>query len=692
MIEKAGVAPLILAEKMETPLVDPCSQPIFDFGREVCSHLAVAEEREWLVTNGIGGYASGTVAGVLTRRYHGLLVAALKPPLGRTLLLTKVDETIACNGESYSLFANRWDSGTVDPTGFYHLERFHLEGTIPVWTFGLAEGLLEKRIWLQPSANTTYIRYDHRRGDRPLVLTLKAMVNYRDYHSSTHAGDWQMQITPVEHGLQVNAFDGATPFYLLSTQAEARPEHTWYRNFHLSVEAYRGLDAVEDHLYAGFFRAILRPGESITLVASTEPGPNLDGFSAYAERQAYEQQLITSSGVGFKSALPAPEPDFSNLAHHLILAADQFIVRRPSASDPDGHSIIAGYPWFGDWGRDTMISLPGLTLSTGRPEVARSILRTFARFVDQGMLSNRFSDAGEIPEYNTVDATLWYFEAIRTYYAATNDDALLAELWPILQDIIGWHQRGTRYNIHVDPTGGLLYAGEPGVQLTWMDAKVGDWVVTPRIGKPVEVNALWYNSLRVMADVARRLGQPADEYEAKAEQTRNGFARFWNETAGYCYDVLDGPNGHEAALRPNQLLAVSLFHSPLEARQQRAVVDVCARYLLTPHGLRSLAASDPAYTGHYGGSPRQRDSVYHQGTVWAWLMGPFVSAHLRVYRDPTLARSYLIPLLRSLASNSVGSISEIFDGDAPFWGRGCTAQAWSVAEVLRTWQEVNTEV
>ncbi len=655
----------------------------FDFGREVCSHLAVAEEREWLVTNGLGGYASGTIAGVLTRRYHGLLVAALKPPLGRTLLLAKLDETVACNGDSYPLFANRWASGVVDPPGFHYLECFHLEGTIPVWTFGLAEGLLEKRVWLQAGANTTYIRYDYSRGSRPLVLTLKAMVNYRDYHGSTHAGDWQMQISPVAHGLRVNAYDGAAPLYLLSQQAEARPEHTWYRNFYLSVEAYRGLDAVEDHLYAGFFRAILRPGESATLVASTEPEPNLDGVMAYAERQAHEQRLMIPA-----PAVSTPATGCSDLAQHLALAADQFIVRRPLPDDPGGHSIIAGYPWFGDWGRDTMISLPGLTLCTGRPEVARSILRTFARFVDQGMLPNCFPDAGETPEYNTVDATLWYFEAIRAYYAATGDDALLAELWPVLQEIIAWHRRGTRYHIHVDPSDGLLYAGEPGVQLTWMDAKVGDWVVTPRMGKPVEVNALWYNALRSMADFAQRLGQPAEEYEAGAEQVQTGFARFWNEAAGYCYDVLDGPNGHEANLRPNQLLAVSLPHSPLDARQQRAVVDTCARYLLTPHGLRSLAPGDPAYVGHYGGSPRQRDGAYHQGTVWAWLIGPFVSAHLKVYRDPALARSYLLPLLRSLASNTIGSLSEIFEGDAPHLGRGCTAQAWSVAEVLRAWQEV----
>jgi predicted glycogen debranching enzyme len=673
-----------------------CSSPVFDFGREVCSHLAAVEEREWLVTNGLGGFASGTVGGLLTRRYHGLLVAALKPPLGRTLLATKLDEIVTCNGSDYPLTTHRWTGDVIEPRGFHYLERFHLEGTTPVWTFALAESLLEKRVWMQPEANTTYIRYDHRRGPQPLELTLRALVNYRDYHFSTHAGDWRMQINPATHGLQVIAFDGATPFYLLSEQAEAVAQHDWYRNFWLSVEAYRGLDATDDHLYAGLFRASLQPGQSLTLVASTEPAPNLDGRSAYAERQAYEQQLIVSAtgirtGSGVTESEPAAvEPDLSGLVRHLILAADQFIVRRPLPDEPNGHSVIAGYPWFGDWGRDTMISLTGLAVTTGRPQVARSILHTFARVVDRGMLPNRFPDAGEAPEYNTVDATLWYFEAIRAYHAATGDDELLAELWPTLLEIIDWHQRGTRYQIRVDPADGLLFAGEPGVQLTWMDAKVGDWVITPRHGKPVEVNALWYNTLRVMADIAGRLGQPAEPYQAAAQQAEAGFSRFWNEAAGYCYDVLDGPHGHEASLRPNQLLAVSLPSSPLTAAQQQAVVDVCARYLWTSPGLRSLDPREPGYVGHYGGGPLQRDGAYHQGTVWGWLVGPFISAHLRVYHDPALARTYLASFLRSLFSNNVGSLSEIFDGDPPFWGRGCPAQAWSVAEALRVWQEINS--
>lgn len=669
--------------------------PLFDFGREVCSHLAAVEEREWLVTNGIGGFASGTIGGLLTRRYHGLLVAALKPPLGRTLLATKLDELVTTDGQVYPLHTNRWSGNVVEPRGFQYLERFHLEGTTPVWSYRLAESLLEKRVWMQPGANTTYVRYDYRQGQRPLGLACKAMVNYRDYHFSTHAGDWQMQINPIAHGFQVIAFDDATPFYLLSDRAEAVAQHDWYRNFWLSVEAYRGLDATEDHLYAGLFQADLHPGQSLTIIASTEPNPNRDGQSAYAERQAYEQQLIgAAAGIKTKSspteaAPSSAEPDLSGLVRHLILAADQFIVRRAMPDDPDGRSVIAGYPWFGDWGRDTMISLTGLTVTTGRPQVARSILRTFARFVDRGMLPNRFPDAGEAPEYNTVDATLWYFEAIRAYHAATNDDALLGELWPVLQEIIDWHQRGTRYRIQVDPADGLLYAGEPGVQLTWMDAKVGDWVVTPRIGKPVEVNALWYNALRFMADTARCLGHPAERYQAAAQQAETGFARFWNKTLNYCYDVLDGPQGHEAGLRPNQLLAVSLPYSPLNPSQQRAVVDVCARHLWTSLGLRSLDPREPAYVGYYGGGPLERDGAYHQGTVWGWLIGPFVSAHLRVYGDPALSRIYLTPFLRSLFSTNVGNLSEIFDGDPPFQGRGCPAQAWSVAEALRAWQEIN---
>ena len=652
-----------------------------DFGREVCGYSSVAESREWLVTNGIGGYASGTIAGVLTRRYHGLLMAALKPPLGRTLLVAKIDETAEYDGiypesgKFYPLYVNRWSDDTLESFGHDHLNRFHLEGTTPVWTYGIGNALLEKRIWMQPGANTTYMQYRLVRATGPLSLEAKAFVDYRDYHSTTIVQDWEAEIEAVPGGLQIQIFAEATPFYLMSDRAVLIPQFDWYEDFYLKVEESRGQpDVEEDHIYAALIRVTLRPGESVTLVATTEAEASLDGNAAYAERQAYEQALLDKA-------------DLPESLHQLVLAADQFVVKRPTAADENGRSIIAGYHWFGDWGRDTMIALSGLTLSTNRPEVAAGILRTYAQFIDQGMIPNRFPDAGERPEYNTVDATLWYFEALRAYHAATKDDQLAQDLFPVLEEMIKWHQRGTRYGIQMDAQDGLLYAGEPGSQLTWMDAKIDEWVVTSRIGKPVEVNALWYNALRIMGDFARLLGKPADLYDASAEKVKAGFGRFWYAKMGYCYDVVDGADGNDGSLRPNQLLAVSLPHSPLTPDQQRSVVDACARHLLTAHGMRSLSPDDKNYIGQYSGDRYKRDGAYHQGTVWAWLIGPFVSAHLRVYQDNAQARSYLQPLMFHLADYGVGSISEIFDGDAPFTPRGCIAQAWSVAELLRVWQE-----
>jgi predicted glycogen debranching enzyme len=643
--------------------------------RSSCDNLAIAEGKEWLVTNGIGGYAAGTVANLLTRRYHGLLIAALQPPLGRTLLLAKLDETVTYDSHQAPLFFNRWSDGSIAPDGYIHIEQFHLEGTIPTWTFAISDALLEKRIWMQPGANTTYIQYRLVRATAPLSLAAKALVNYRDHHSSTQGEGWNMQVEKVEHGLRINAFAGAVPYQILCDQASVESGHEWYRNFELSLERYRGLGSIEDHLLAGDFQISLEVGQSVTFIASSENNPNLDGDKVYSDRRSYENNLLALA--------PAVLPQ-------LCLAADQFIARRRSWIDPDGKTILAGYPWFGDWGRDTMISLPGLTLATGRPEIARSILLTFLHHVNQGMLPNRFPDASDLPEYNTVDATLWYFEAIRAYVAKTNDLPFLEELYPILEDIIEWHIRGTRYQIHMDPLDGLLYAGEDGVQLTWMDAKVGNWVVTPRMGKPVEINALWYNALSSMADFARQIGKGSDQYDQLAIRVKSGFVKFWNKVDGYLFDVIDSPVGVDGSLRPNQLFAVSLTHSPLDPDQQKAVVDVCARHLLTSHGLRSLSPQDAGYIGHYGGDMRHRDAAYHQGTVWGWLIGPFVSAHLRVYHDENTARSFLTPLLNHLSDHGLGSVSEIFDGDPPFSPRGCFAQAWSVAEMVRTLAEINT--
>jgi predicted glycogen debranching enzyme len=651
------------------------------WGREVTGDLAAAERREWLCVNGIGGFASGTVAGTQTRRYHGLLIAALAPPLGRTLLAAAVHDTLDYAGAAWPLFSARWVSGALEPEGYRLIERFRLLGTTPVWTCAAADALVEKRVWMAPGANTTYVRWHVVRASGPVRLTVKALVNHRDYHATTRGGDWRMDIARVPGGVRVTAFDGARPLLIMAPDADVEPSHAWYRDFELARERDRGLDHVDDHLHAATFRASLAPGADLTLVFSAEREPAVDATAAWTARAEHEARTLTR----WRRARPEAAGS-ARWIEQLVLAADQFVVGRAVPDDPHGATVIAGYHWFGDWGRDTMIALPGLTLETGRPDVARKVLTTFARFVDRGMLPNRFPDVGDAPEYNTVDATLWYVEAIRAYHAATADDGLLKDLYPTLRSILAWHRDGTRHGIRQDPTDGLLAAGEPGVQLTWMDAKVGDWVVTPRIGKAVEINALWYNSLRAMVGFARRLHEPARDLEEMAARVEASFQRFWSVRDGWCFDVIDGPESDDATLRPNQVFAVSLAHSPLTLPQRRAVVDTCARHLVTSYGLRSLAPFDPRYVGHYGGDARARDGSYHQGAVWAWLLGPFALAHFSAYGDAARALSFLAPLADHLGDHGLGSIAEIFDGAPPFRPNGCIAQAWSVAETLRAWQ------
>lgn len=658
--------------------------PRIVLGRDICGDLEAAGSREWLVTNGIGGYASGTVASLATRRYHAILMAALNPPLNRMLLVSKLDETAVYDGRDYPLFTNRWADGTIDPHGYRHIESFVLEGGIPRWEFACADAILEKRVWMEQGANTAYVRYDLARASGPLTLTVKALVNYRIDHGATRGNGWLMTVDPVPHGVRVSPFPGATPFGIAVRGASVEPAHTWYTGFELSEERRRGLDHHDDHLHVATFRLALEPGESVTVVASTESRPDLAGHAAMQRRHATEEDLLLRWRSTRRKSASAPP----GWVDRLVLAAEQFVVRRDVPPDRQGHTVIAGYPWFGDWGRDTMIALPGLTLATGRPDVARSILTTYAHYVDQGMLPNRFPDANDAWEYNTVDAALWYVEAVRAYHAVTSDDRTLRDLFPVLADIISWYTKGTRHGVKVDSDDGLLAAGGPGAQLTWMDAKVGDWVVTARVGKPVEVNALWYNAVTAVAGFARRLRRSPRSYQDLADRARAGFSRFWNQTTGFCYDVVDGPGGHDGSLRPNQILAVSLPASPLTKAQQRAVVEICGRRLLTSHGLRSLALDHPGYVGRYIGDGKSRDAAYHQGTVWGWLLGPFALAHLRVYRDPATAASFLDPMSRHLIAAGIGSLSEIFDGDPPCTPRGSIAQAWTVAEVLRAWCEI----
>jgi predicted glycogen debranching enzyme len=663
------------------------------FGREVCGDLEIAESREWLVTNGLGGYASGTVAGTATRRYHGLLMASLQPPVQRTMLVNGIDESVRYFENRFSLGTNRWMSGSISPRGYLQVESFHLEGTKPVWRFALADALLEKRVWMKQGENTTYVQYSLVRGSAPVELEGKVLVNYRDFHHTTQAKDWQMTIEPVEHGLRVKAFDGAVPFYLKSSGASWTPEHECYREYFLPAERARGLDDHEDRLFAGLFQCHLRLGESVTIVLSTEEDTSLDAEQARAMRADRELKLFQAwQGQHAKvcAARPDEEPGW---LWQLVPAADQFLVERVFPDQSRGHTIIAGYPWFNDWGRDVMIALPGLTLSAGRPEIARDILRTWARFVEDGLLPNNFPDGAGEPEHNTADATLWFFEALRQYFQVTQDLDLIRDLFPVLAAIIDAHVHGTDFNIKVDPMDALLSAGSPEVQLTWMDAKIGNWVVTPRRGKPVEINALWINALYTMANFAGTLAKPREGYAKLADKATRYFQKFWNAERNCCYDVIEIPGGEkDAALRPNQIFAVSLPASPLEPSQQKAVVATVAEHLLTSHGLRSLGPQEPGYKGKYGGGPRDRDSSYHQGTVWGWLLGPFALAHYRVYKDAAMAQSFLEPLGRTIYSAGLGTLGEVFGGDAPFPPGGCPAQAWTVAEAFRAWQFLSAEI
>ena len=657
------------------------------FGREVCGNLEEAEKREWLVTNGLGGYASQTIAGTTTRRYHGLLVAALEPPAKRTVLVNSLDVTARYQGNGYALSTNRWTSGFVSPNGYLQIESFHLEGTKPVWRYALADALLEKRVWMKQGENSSFVQFTLLRGRSSVELEGKVLANYRDFHSTLHAQDRQMRVERVENGVRVVAFEGATPFYLKSTEASFEPQREWYRDYLLPVETERGLDDSEDRLYAARFQCRLGVGEKITLVFTTVEKTGLDGEQARAEQANHEGKLFEAwqrRHAKFSQVAAEDEPGW---LWQLVLAADQFVVRRYVKDELNGQSIIAGYHWFNDWGRDAMISLPGLTLATGRPEIARRILRCWSRYADGGMLPNNLPEDGGAPRYNTVDATLWYFEALRQYYEATKDLDVISELFALLAAIIDAHVLGTRYNIKVDPADALLVAGNAEEQLTWMDAKVGDRVVTPRTGKPVEVNALWINALNTMLEFARLLGRPGEGYARLGEKAERHFQKFWNPRRDCCFDVIDIPGGgQDATLRPNQIFAVSLHVSPLSVKQQQSVVDAVAGELLTSHGLRSLGPSEPGYEGHFGGGPRERDSAYHQGTVWAWLLGPFSLAHYRVYQNREAAQGFLEPLGRAINSGGLGSIGEVFDGDPPFLPGGCIAQAWSVAETLRAWE------
>jgi 4-alpha-glucanotransferase len=653
------------------------------FGRAICGDLEQAERREWWLANGLGGYASGTIAGSLIRRYHGLLVAPVEPPLGRRLVWAKADAELVDGEQSWPLFTNRWSGGAISPAGHAHIESFELDGTIPVWTFAIGLIRIEARVWLEPGANTTYAAWRLLAGLGPsssLSLRVRLMINDRDHHTQTAAGGIEPRLEAEESKLRVLQPDFTLTFCASGGVITAARQ--WIENFDLPVERERGLYDRDNHLQVAEAHFKLEPGRWVGVVGSLHHNPSPDLEAALERRRSWQRSVL-----GQASQVPemAEAPDWIG---QLLHAADSFIFTRSLPDGPAGRSVIAGYPWFGDWGRDTMISLPGLTLATGRQQLARDVLLTFARFVDQGMLPNVFPGAGDKPDYNTVDATLWFVEAWRAYLDVSGDRESLAHVFPILAEIVDWHLRGTRYGIRVDPKDTLLRAGVPGVQLTWMDAKLGDWVVTPRIGKPVEINALWYNALRAMSGFAEALGRPAQAYRDLAERVLASFARFANAHTGGLYDVLDGPSGDDGAIRPNQILAVSLPYSPLAPALQAQVVTVCGQQLLTSYGLRSLSPDHPDYQPRYGGDPRHRDGAYHQGTVWAWLLGHFALAEYRVLGDADLAQARLSAIGDHLFDAGLGSVSEVFDAAPPHLPGGAPSQAWSVACVIEAWWRI----
>jgi predicted glycogen debranching enzyme len=657
--------------------------------------------REWLVTNGLGGYASGTVSGAVTRRYHGLLIAALPGPLGRIVMWSHVSEFLRFRDDDVvSLGAEERAGGQLDLKSADYLTEFRLEDGLPIWTYHVRDVVVEKRVILPHLQNTVHVSYQVISKGKPPRLELRPAFHFR-HHEAPVDSDLgaPYKLTAVDGRYEIAASRRRLPPLRMQlhgretafTIAPAKIPQVVYR-----IEQQRGY-AYEGELWSpGFFRVDLTERSTATLVGSTEPWDIInvlspqDVLAAERERRA---RLLQDAVPKARNGFPA----------ELVFAADQFIITpagrfeeaaRAHAAGDEVRTVIAGYHWFTDWGRDTMISLEGLTLLTGRWLEAGYILRTFAHYVRDGLIPNMFPDGAKAGLYHTADATLWFFHALGRYLERTKDSNTLKLLLPTLIDIVEHHLRGTLFNIHVDQNDGLLAQGVPDYQLTWMDAKMGDWVVTPRRGKAVEINALWYNALCLLTSWLRQTGDEpsAQRFEMYSEQARASFnERFWFADGGYLYDVIDcnGESGtFDRSCRPNQLFAISLDHSVLDPRHWHSVIDVAEKKLVTPVGLRTLSPDDPEYKPIYGGDLRSRDGAYHQGTVWAWLIGPFIDAWLKVHpHDRSTGRKFLDRFPEHLSDNGIGTISEVFDAREPHMAGGCISQAWSVAEVLRAWLE-----
>jgi predicted glycogen debranching enzyme len=651
--------------------------------------------REWLVTNGLGGYASGTVAGVLTRRYHGMLIASLPAPIGRLVMLNHVLERVRLPGNGAIWLGDQDEvSGPNAADKTEHLEEFRLELGLPVWLYRVDGFAIEKRIVMPYGQNTVHLTYRVLEGSGTVRFNLRPSVHYRNYEASVDETSVKSYtISASGRQYELSAGDGF-PVLRMTLECDRGAltlDEIGRSDVPYLMEETRGYQWKGSLWSPGYFRADATAGQDVSLVASAEPWdtilalPAHDAAAAEVERR---RRLIAIADL----------PDDDTFAGELALAADQFIIKpagrieeaaRARAAGDEVRTVIAGYHWFTDWGRDTMISLEGLTLATRRYREAGYILRTFARYVRDGLIPNMFPDGEREGLYHTADATLWFFHAVGRFTELTGDTETLRQLLPTFVAIVRHHLEGTRFGIRIDPSDGLFTQGAEGYQLTWMDAKVGDWVVTPRRGKAVELNALWYNALRLMEEwTAKHGGAEGIDFGHHAERARDSFnRRFWYEKGAYLYDVVDKDGGgDDSSCRPNQVFAISLPHPILNRDRWEPVMTVVRDRLLTPVGLRSLAPGEPDYKARYYGDLRARDAAYHQGTVWAWLIGPFIDAWIKLYGpNPDGVRQLLAGFQQHLSEACVGSISEVFDADQPFLPRGCIAQAWSVAEVLRCW-------
>lgn len=648
---------------------------MYYFGKNDWRTFEQGAQKEWLVTNGIGGYASGTIINANTRKYHGLLIAAHNPPGWRVALLSKLDERFTSGPCTYNLAANQHASGFAE-LGFIHLQQVRID-TVPTFTYSFSDIFLEKTIFMVHGANTTVILYRVLNGDSPGVLRLNPLVNCRGHHYITSRG--QIEFNQAASGGTVS-IKGREEMPLLKLACDAGfyvKEGKWYNGMAYAAEKERGENPHEDLYIPGYFEISFSAGENKTfsVIATTADIGSVKGEELLQNERERISRVVDMAG------------STDHFVRRLARAADAFIVQRRSTGKK---TIIAGYPWFADWGRDAMISLPGLTLVTGRFQEAREILLTFVYHCRKGLIPNAFFDGVTEPVFNTVDASLWFINAVYKYLVYTADlDFAREHLYPAVEDIISWYKEGTEYGIAMDGDS-LLSAGSPRVQLTWMDAKVDDWVVTPRHGKAVEINALWYNSIMVYKAICMLLKKDFAFKELPDKIKKSFQDKFWHESGGFLYDVVS-PDGTDSSVRPNQLLAASLPYSMLTTDQMRRVVQKVWSELYVTYGIRSLSPWDLAYKGIYSGDRIKRDGAYHQGTAWSWLIGPFITAYRKAYgynaASREQARRFISPFRDQLRDHGVGYISEIFDGDEPAVPRGTIAQAWGVAEVLRAYIE-----